>query len=232
MRGIQRLRADKKAIPGFGHPQHAGGDPRANLLLELAGERGIAGPHIEMLYAIKAALPDTLGRPLPVNVNGPIPAIMLDLGWPKKVTSHGGILVDKNSAANISDTQTATFDFGDLPVVWQHRTWGEAAQKPAHPWGATFYGDKGTLVANVQRFDFTPRGKDKPTVSGEAVYEYDKFPEDKTEKDLERHVATVVFFDQGEREVHSGGDACRRPQVAVANEDRIRIHDERGEPLR
>ena len=49
MRGIQRLRADKKAIPGFGHPQHAGGDPRANLLLELAGERGIDGPHVEML---------------------------------------------------------------------------------------------------------------------------------------------------------------------------------------
>src|SRR6185436_4082786 len=30
--GIARLRAGKKAIPGFGHPQHAAGDPRANLL--------------------------------------------------------------------------------------------------------------------------------------------------------------------------------------------------------
>src|SRR5687768_16916896 len=28
--GIIRLRAEKKAIPGFGHPQHANGDPRAN----------------------------------------------------------------------------------------------------------------------------------------------------------------------------------------------------------
>ena len=92
VRGIQRLRADKKAIPGFGHPQHAGGDPRANLLLELAGERGIEGPHIEMLYAIKAALPDTLGRALPVNVNGPIPAIMLDLGWPLPALKGIGLL--------------------------------------------------------------------------------------------------------------------------------------------
>ena len=51
---------------------------------------------------------------------------MLDLGWPKSVSSTGGILVDKASKANISDTQTATFDFGDLQVVWNHRTWGEA----------------------------------------------------------------------------------------------------------
>ena len=44
----------------------------------------------------------------------------------KRVSSTGGILVDKESKANISDTQTATFDFGDLNVVWQHRTWGES----------------------------------------------------------------------------------------------------------
>src|SRR4030095_12379745 len=31
----------------------------------------------------------------------------LDLGWPKSVSSSGGILVDKASKANISDTQTA-----------------------------------------------------------------------------------------------------------------------------
>ena len=39
----------------------------------------------------------------------------------------------RTSKANISDTQTATFDFGDLQVVWQHRTWGDAAD-PKYPW--------------------------------------------------------------------------------------------------
>src|SRR6187551_1995907 len=29
VRNIERLRQTTKAIPGFGHPQHAGGDPRA-----------------------------------------------------------------------------------------------------------------------------------------------------------------------------------------------------------
>ena len=118
---------------------------------------------------------------------------MLDLGWPRAVSSTGGILVDKASRANITDTQEAAFDFGDVKVVWTHRSWGDWPSK-FHPWGATFYGDKGTLVANVQEYGFWPRGKtnDPPTIKGAALYEYEKYPEDKTEKDLERHVASAV----------------------------------------
>lgn len=47
---------------------------------------------------------------------------MLQLGWPKRITSSGGILVPRNSKANISDTQLATFEYEDLKIVWQHRT--------------------------------------------------------------------------------------------------------------
>ncbi len=115
---------------------------------------------------------------------------MLDLGWPKTISSSGGILVDKDSKANISDTQIATFDFGELPVVWTHRTWGSAPD-PEYPWAGFIYGDKGTLKADVHKYDFIPRGKGEPA-HGKALYEYDKYPEDETEKDLERHVASAV----------------------------------------
>jgi predicted dehydrogenase len=118
---------------------------------------------------------------------------MMDLGWPKSVSSTGGILVQKNSKANISDTQEAAFDFGETKVVWTHRTWGAApSPDPKYAWAAIFYGDKGTLKAGVNGYDFTPQGKDKPALSGEPLFEYDKYPEDKTEKDLERHVASAV----------------------------------------
>ncbi len=80
--GIRALRAEKKAIPGFGHPEHSGGDPRAHRLLALAKEQGTEGKHIAMLRAIETVLPDTLGRPLPINVNGAIPVVMLDAGFP------------------------------------------------------------------------------------------------------------------------------------------------------
>jgi citrate synthase len=79
---VARLRARKKAIPGFGHPLHAGGDPRANLLLELAAEKGVEGRHIRVLRSVEAVLPEALGRSLPINVNGAIPAVMLDVGFP------------------------------------------------------------------------------------------------------------------------------------------------------
>ena len=80
---------------------------------------------------------------------------MLELGWPRRISSTGGILVDKASKANIPDTQTATFEFADLPVVWQLRTWGHPVD-PKYPWGATFYGDKGTLKVGINSYDFIP----------------------------------------------------------------------------
>jgi predicted dehydrogenase len=116
---------------------------------------------------------------------------MLDLGMPARVTSSGGILVDKGSKANISDTQTATFDFGALQVVWTHRTYGDPPD-PKYPWGATFYGDKGTLKASVMSYDFVPTSKDEPPIHEDVTYEIDQFPEDRTEKDLERHVAPAI----------------------------------------
>jgi predicted dehydrogenase len=116
---------------------------------------------------------------------------MLDLGMPSRVTSSGGILVDKGSKANISDTQTATFDFGRLQVVWTHRTYGDPPD-PKYPWGATFYGDKGTLKASVMSYDFVPTAKDGTPLHEDVTYELDQFPEDRTEKDLERHVAPAI----------------------------------------
>ena len=115
---------------------------------------------------------------------------MLDLGWPRRISSSGGILVDKESTANVPDTQTAAFEFDDLNVVWTHRTWG-APPDPLYPWAAIIYGEKGTLKASVHRYDFIPRGKTEPTLHGEPLMELDMYPEDKTEKDLELHVASA-----------------------------------------
>jgi predicted dehydrogenase len=70
---------------------------------------------------------------------------MLDLGWPISVSSSGGILVDKHSRANISDTQSATFDFGDIKIVWTHRSWGEAPD-PKYPWRGS-YGEEAAKPA-------------------------------------------------------------------------------------
>ena len=115
---------------------------------------------------------------------------MMDLGWPITVSSTGGILVDTKSKANITDTQTAEFDFGDVKIVWTHRSWGESAD-PKYPWSATLYGDKGTLKASVNGYDFIPMGGGQ-SVHKDVTYEFEQYPEDKTEKDLETHVAPAI----------------------------------------
>jgi predicted dehydrogenase len=119
---------------------------------------------------------------------------MLDLGWPRRISSTGGIFMDKASRANITDTQTATFEFDGVNVVWTHRTWG-AAPDPKYPWGATLYGDRGTLKASVFDYDFTPQGKGTAvsrSVKPDEEKGLEQFPEDRTEKDLEKHCAPAI----------------------------------------
>lgn len=126
---------------------------------------------------------------------------MLGLGWPNKISSTGGILVDPDATSDITDTQSAEFSFpGDdgsghfrgpkMNIVWNHRSWGDPVDKE-FPWGATIYGTKGTLQFDVHKYRFTPRGGGQK-LEGSALYEYDKYPEDKTEERLERHVASAV----------------------------------------
>jgi predicted dehydrogenase len=120
----------------------------------------------------------------------------LDLGWPTQISSTGGILVQKEGKSNTTDTQAATFDFGDMRIVWQHRTWGNPPD-PDYPWAGIIYGDKGTLKLSVNRYDFIPQGKTEPTISGTFHSDPEgKYPEDKTEGELtgdqqETHVLTA-----------------------------------------
>lgn len=117
----------------------------------------------------------------------------LGLGWPKQISSTGGILVQTGVKANITDTQTATYEFDDLNVVWTHRSWGDAPD-PKFPWAGIIYGDKGTLKLSVNEYEFTPRGKGEK-LTGSAVIETDKYPTDLKDKEnwrLELHVASAI----------------------------------------
>ena len=118
---------------------------------------------------------------------------MLGLKWPNRVTSTGGILVQKESKANTADSQVATFEFEKFPVVWTHRSWGTPPD-PDYPWAFFIYGSKGTLKGSVHRWDFVPVAKGATTLQGKNKLEVDQYPEDKTEADLELHSAHAVRY--------------------------------------
>jgi predicted dehydrogenase len=115
---------------------------------------------------------------------------MLKLGWPTKISSQGGIYVQKEGKSNISDTQSAVFEYPELNCVWQHRTWG-TPNNPAYPWSFTLYGDKGTLWASTMAYDFIPQGKGEK-IHKDVVYEKEKYPEDNTEERIELNAAPAT----------------------------------------
>jgi predicted dehydrogenase len=116
---------------------------------------------------------------------------MLDLGWPKRISSTGGIFVQKEGKSNISDTQTAWFEFENLNCVWQHRSWGTPTDQE-YPWAFKLYGDKGTLTGSTMKYDFTPIGRTGEKIHKDVVFEKEKYPEDITEERIELNAAPAT----------------------------------------
>lgn len=116
---------------------------------------------------------------------------MLGLGWPRRVSSSGGIFVQKEGKSNISDTQTASFEYDGLTCSWTHRTWG-APTDPDYPWALFIHGEKGVLKASTMRADFIPLDKGGTPLHFDCVFEREKFPEDNSEKDIELNAAPAT----------------------------------------
>jgi predicted dehydrogenase len=115
---------------------------------------------------------------------------MLGLGWPKKISSTGGIYVNKEGKSNITDTQSAVFEYDELNCVWTHRAWGTPAD-PEYPWSFILYGEKGTLKASTMQYDFIPQEKGEK-IHKDVVYEKEKYPEDLKEPDIELNAAPAT----------------------------------------
>lgn len=116
---------------------------------------------------------------------------LLGLGWPKKISSTGGIYVDKTGKSNIADTQTAIFEYDNLACVWQQRSWGTPTD-PDYPWALFIYGDKGTIKMSTMQYDFIPADDKHKKIHKDVVYEREKYPEDLKEKNIELHAAPAT----------------------------------------
>lgn len=70
----------KKRIAGFGHRLHTA-DPRTAKLIKACEELGFVGDNLRMAQAIERYF-EKSGKPLPLNVDGALGAILGDLGVP------------------------------------------------------------------------------------------------------------------------------------------------------
>jgi citrate synthase len=79
---VQATRAAGRFVPGLGHPVHKDGDPRTPVLVAIAEEEGLRGPHLRLFEAIGRVHEQVLGRRLPLNGAGVCGAALADLGLP------------------------------------------------------------------------------------------------------------------------------------------------------
>ena len=83
-RMVEEARAAGKRLPGFGHRVHSAVDPRVAVLFGLAQDAGLAGNGIRFARALEDAIRTQL-KPIPLNIDGALAAILVDLGLPSMV---------------------------------------------------------------------------------------------------------------------------------------------------
>ncbi len=79
---VRRTKAAGRFVPGLGHPVHKVRDPRTEVLVGIAEEEGLRGPHLRLFEAIGRTHEQVLGRRLPLNGAGVCGAALADLGLP------------------------------------------------------------------------------------------------------------------------------------------------------
>jgi citrate synthase len=77
---VAYAKSERKRLPGMGHRVHTE-DPRTRVLFEMASESGLAGDGISFMQAMETEVRQQI-RPLPVNVDGALAAVLYDLGFP------------------------------------------------------------------------------------------------------------------------------------------------------
>jgi citrate synthase len=81
---VDEAKSAKMRLPGFGHRVHSTIDPRVEVLFTLAEGSGLAGDGIRFARALEATVRERL-KPIPLNIDGALAAVLVDLGLPSMV---------------------------------------------------------------------------------------------------------------------------------------------------
>src|SRR3954451_6584002 len=81
---VDEARSARVRLPGFGHRVHVAIEPRVDVLFTMAAESGLAGDGIRFARALETAIAERI-KPIPLNIDGALAAILIDLGLPPMV---------------------------------------------------------------------------------------------------------------------------------------------------
>ena len=89
---VARYRAERRIVPGIGHPIHKPVDPRVPRLFAIAEETGFNGRYVDLMKRIQARAEAAAGRSLPMNATGAIGALACELHFPPHSVRGLGVL--------------------------------------------------------------------------------------------------------------------------------------------
>ncbi len=82
---VAEFRAQKRFVPGFGHPYYKPDDPRAARLFDVAMKNGAKGEYIALVKILGEEVDKAAGRHLTLNVTGALGAILSEIDFPVEV---------------------------------------------------------------------------------------------------------------------------------------------------
>ena len=80
---IYDLKMQDRRVAGFGHRLYKGDDPRTVKLIEIAGETGFEGKYVKFAKSVALEFKKG-GKPLPLNIDGIIAALLCEMGFDSK----------------------------------------------------------------------------------------------------------------------------------------------------
>lgn len=76
---VNQVLEEKRRLPGLGHPEY-GVDPRTMQLIKITKKHLKKTPHCDFALAVSRVMTKQKGKPLPLNIDGALGAVMADLG--------------------------------------------------------------------------------------------------------------------------------------------------------
>ena len=86
---------------------------------------------------------------------------------PKKISGHAGIYW-LDDAKEVPDTQVVTYDFGDLMLTWELRSFASHRPEEGATSGTAFYGTEASMVIDSRGWNVYAKGSAAPVESRKA----------------------------------------------------------------
>lgn len=107
---VKTLKEQKVRVPGFGHPFLVE-DKRGLALFALAKELNIFATHCAFATSFHTSLNEQSSKPLPLNIDGAMAAILLDMGFPVAIMK-GFFLIARVPGLVAQSYEEMTHDVG------------------------------------------------------------------------------------------------------------------------